>query len=227
MTVARAASERGVFVVSVTNLPSHFERGFAYVRPLRSVRLALGLHPLTAESHAQELELFDRLLPLTSFVGEVGLDFSRHGKRTQEQQVHTLQHVLQKITQSSKMLTLHSRGAEPDVLRMLRDHGVKGAVFHWYTGPKGLLNQALADGHYFSVNPLMTLSKKGQEIISALPRERVLTESDGPYASVGGKPLHPWDVNLVELHLAGVWRISSADVERIVWANFKRLVAAL
>ena len=124
MTVARAASERGVFVVSVTNLPSHFERGFAYVRPLRSVRLAL-THPL-AESHAQELELFDRLLPLTSFVGEVGLDFSRHGKRTQEQQVHTLQHVLQKITQSSKMLTLHSRGAEPDVLRMLRDHGVKG-----------------------------------------------------------------------------------------------------
>ena len=72
----------------------------------------------------------------------------------------------------------------------------------------------------------MTLSKKGQEIISALPRERVLTESMAPMLPWAAS-LSTHGMGLRELHLAGVWRISSADVERIVWANFKRLVAAL
>ena len=45
------AESAGVFVVCVTNLPSAFLAARPHVRKFKRVRLALGLHPLSAELH--------------------------------------------------------------------------------------------------------------------------------------------------------------------------------
>jgi TatD DNase family protein len=76
--VADRAARAGVFTVAVTNLPSAFQTAYLHVAQYRKIRLALGLHPLLAEKHARERELFRGLLPKTS-IGEVGLDFSAQG----------------------------------------------------------------------------------------------------------------------------------------------------
>lgn len=44
--------------------------------------------------------------------------------------------------------------------------------------PVGLAEQALAAGLYFSINPAMLRTEKGRKVIAAVPRDRVLTESD-------------------------------------------------
>jgi Tat protein secretion system quality control protein TatD with DNase activity len=43
---------------------------------------------------------------------------------------------------------------------------------------------AMKRGHFFSINPAMTWSKKGRTIIEQIPRDRALTESDGPFIDV-------------------------------------------
>jgi TatD DNase family protein len=222
--IAAEASRRGVFVVAMTNLPTHFKVGLPYVRHWPRVRLALGLHPLAAEDHEREIPEFERCLSQSSFVGEIGLDFSRHGRATAERQLQSFRVIARLLARVPKFVSLHSRGAEREVLEILTENGVKCAVFHWYSGPVTVLESLLQAGHSLSVNPAMTVSTKGQEIIRRLPRDRVLTESDGPHVKVGRAAARPWDVQLVETYLAGLWGTSIAEVRAQMSANFMMLL---
>lgn len=223
--IAEEAARRDVFVVAVTHLPSHFEMGLGHARRLRSVRLALGLHPLAVESHARELGQFRSLLRHTSFVGEVGLDFSREGKASADNQLESFEFVARSVAEAGpKVLSLHSRGAEAAVLGVLHEYGLTGAIFHWFSGSLTDLNRAVQAGHYFSINPQMTSSAKGRNIVEHVPVERILTETDGPYAKVRGTPAHPWDVALVENYLAAKWERAREDVTAQIWTNFRRII---
>lgn len=225
--VMKTADARHVFLVAVTNLPSHFVAGRPHVRPYKRIRLALGLHPLTASQHSLERALFEQLLPTTSFVGEVGLDFSREGRSTEKEQLETFRFVARLVAASPKFVTLHSRGAERAVLDTLTEFGVPPAVFHWYTGPANVLTEISAAGHYFSVNPSMTASANGRRVIEAVPQDRVLTESDGPYGKVAGNPCRPWEVSAIESFLSSLWSKPVEDVRALVWDNFKRVLAPI
>lgn len=227
LVVARKAEAVGAFVVSVTNLPSHFELGRPHVAKMSRVRLALGLHPLAARQHEAEMERFDALFDTTSFIGEVGLDFSRQGKSTKERQLVTFRHVAQRLADTRKFVTVHSRGAEKEVLALLRDAGAAPVALHWYSGPLGVIDDALADGHLFSVNPAMIRSESGRKIIARIPKDRVLTETDGPYVKVSRKPVTPADVLIVERHLADIWQMSELDVRALVWSNFRASLAGI
>ena len=219
-TVAAQAAGRGVFIVAMTNLPSHFEVGLRHARQLKCVRLSLGLHPLAASDHAREIRAFERCLPSTTFVGEIGLDFSRYGKATAERQVESFRHVIRLVASKAKFISLHSRGAEPAVLEILKEHGICGAVFHWYTGSLRTLDDILQAGHLLSVNPAMISTERGRAVIRRIPRDRLLTETDGPHVLVNETPALPWHVGLVEEFVAREWESSQADVRRQVWANF-------
>lgn len=225
IAIAEEAARRGVFVVAVTHLPSHFEMGLGHACRLPSVRLALGLHPLAVESHARELARFQSLLRHTSFVGEVGLDFSREGKASADNQLESFEFVVRSVAEAgAKVMSLHSRGAEAKVLRVLRDYGLTGAIFHWFSGSPTDIDRIAEAGHYFSINPQMTFSAKGRAIIERIPVDRVLTETDGPYSKVRGAPAQPWDVAIVENHLATTWERSREDVAAQIWTNFRRMI---
>src|SRR5688572_29471195 len=70
-------------VIAVTELPSRYQLLRTQLRREQGVHVALGLHPLTAaRAGSFELGMLIRLLPTTDYVGEIGLDFSSHGKQT-------------------------------------------------------------------------------------------------------------------------------------------------
>lgn len=223
-TVADRAERAGVFTIVVTNLPSAFERSRRTLVQRQGMRLALGLHPLLADQHASERERFRGLLPETSFIGEVGLDFSTGGKPTPDVQIDSFDFVLRALGNRPKFVSVHSRRAEAHVIQLLKLAHRSPAVFHWYSGSIRALEQALADGHYFSVNPAMVRSHKGTRIIAALPRHRVLTETDGPFVKVNGRAAEPADVLLVENALAGMWRVSRDEVTSTILGNFRTII---
>tara|TARA_R110002111_G_scaffold249936_1_gene314035 strand:- start:972 stop:1370 length:399 start_codon:yes stop_codon:yes gene_type:complete len=100
----RELNKQGITVISVTNLPSHFEMGLPYFRTLKKIRLALGMHPLYAEKHFKEFPAFLRLIDATSYIGEVGLDFSREGLSTKDIQVSSFRKILKAIQGKKKYL---------------------------------------------------------------------------------------------------------------------------
>lgn len=209
--VMRAAERVGVVTIAVTELPSAFQRLGVMIGKRQRIRLALGCHPLRAEQvTGTEKALFLQLVNQTDYVGEVGLDGSQHGKGTLSAQRKILDFVLGVPEVKHKILTVHSRGAEQETIERLAAAEVT-AVLHWYTGALKHIPSALDAGMWFSVNPAMVRSKKGREIITAIPKERIVTETDGPFATVSGQPCAPAEIPALVDQLARIWAEDPAE----------------
>ena len=225
--IAKDIEKRGILTIAVTNLPSHFEIGQPYLIGFRQIRQALGLHPLMAEHHKKERPKFKQLLSKSSYIGEIGLDFSKEGRNTKDIQIKSLRFVFQQIQDRPRFVSLHSRGAESKVLELLEEFNIQGAVFHWYSGSLTVLDQAVQSGHYFSINPAMIRSKKGRNIIDRIPLNRILTESDGPHIQLRNQPVKPTDIKSVLEVLGDIWGVSFQEADGQVWSNFMKLLAPI
>lgn len=209
--------KKKVITIGMTNLPSHFQMGISHIKTYKYIRLALGLHPLRAKEHAQEYTKFKQYADQTSYIGEVGLDFSREGYSTKEIQIKSFEFVLDCIKEKNKIVSLHSRRAEKETLEMLLEKNIKNAIFHWYSGSLTILRNIVSVGHFFSINSTMVQSDNGKKIISEIPKERMLTETDFPFIA---------DSSIVSVHhyLSQLWKISALEVEQIIDSNFKRIL---
>lgn len=225
--IAKQADQAGILTIIVTNLPSAFERAQPHIRSFKNMRLALGLHPLAAEHHRAERDQFTKLIDQTSYIGEIGLDFSRAGFATKDLQVESLRFLLKALDGKPKFITLHSRQAEAQVLDILDEANRSQVVFHWFSGPLKALERALDKGHFFSLNPAMIQSPNGKKIIDSLPPDRVLTESDGPFVQIGNRTVLPSDVAVVEEYLAGRWSMKTLEVRAKIRENFLEVIKPL
>ena len=75
-----------IYTIAVTNAPSVFEFSYELAKNKKYIRAALGLHPQLMIERANELQLFNELLPKTRYVGEIGLDFGGLSQREKELQ---------------------------------------------------------------------------------------------------------------------------------------------
>jgi len=224
MEIIKSCEYQKIITIGMTNLPSHFEMGKKHVIDFKYVRLALGLHPLLAEKHSVELVKFKNNIDNTSYIGEVGLDFSQEGIHSKELQIESFEYVLKTIIGKKKLLSIHSRRAEKEVLELLVKYEVDAAIFHWYSGPITILKTIIENGYFFSVNTAMIDSKTGLKIISSIPINRILTETDSPYISINGIASKPEDVRSVVNFLAKLNHRSEQEMAKQVAENFNELI---
>ena len=192
------------------------------------IKTALGLHPQLAHERHNELPLFERLLSEVDYVGEIGLDGSKDFKQYLKIQSQVFGKILSLVEKAGgRIMTVHSRGAVSDVLSMIEQYPNSGPVIlHWFTGSQAQMRKALALGCWFSVGPKMFESKKGRELISELPLDRILLETDGPFAKRrNGIPYEPIDT----LSLAGKLRETRSDLrvdyQSQIMENFRKLIS--
>lgn len=209
--------KNGNITIGMTNLPSHFEIGFIHISNFRHVRLALGLHPLLAKEHLKEYLKFKEYANKTSYIGEVGLDFSREGISTKDIQMKSFEYVLNCIKGQNKIVSLHSRRAEKETLQMLLDNKIENAIFHWYSGSISVLETIVKSGYYFSINSAMIQSENGRKIISKIPKELILTETDSPY-------IENSNIKIVHSYLSNIWNVSEIEVEQKIASTFKKII---
>ena len=221
--IVQEIGKRRILTVGVTNSPSDFVAAYPHVRRCRWVRLALGLHPLLGDNHPAERARFAAQLSRTSYVGEIGLDFSPAGLPTREAQLLSFRHVLNQLRDQRKFASIHSRRAEEHVLDILEELDMWPVVFHWYSGPKSQMDRLLRLGHYCSVNPAMLTASRGRRLLEQIPPDRILTETDGPFARVNGSILHPGEIGDVVGFLAATWSIHPQDVRDRIEQNFRSL----
>lgn len=231
LQVAEECEQRALKTIAVTNLPSDWQITSKKLIEYRHIRVALGLHPQLVAEHGHELKLFLRLLAKVRYVGEVGLDGSKEAAASLPQQKKILEAIIQTCgEQEGKIITLHSRGAVKDVLDILGRWlpGKRNAVIlHWFTGTPKQMLQAVQLGCYFSVNTQMVKSSSGQKLVSQIPQDRILTETDGPFINYGREPAKPWHVMNVVTSLAVIWKMDSQHAAEQVSSNFKAILKAV
>jgi TatD DNase family protein len=159
----------------------------------------------------------DNLTNGAKYIGEVGLDFSREGFSTKEIQIKSFEFVLDCIRTKNKILSLHSRRAEKEMLEMLTEKGIENAIFHWYSGSLNVLRSIVNSGFFFSINSAMIQSDNGKKIISEIPKELILTETDFPY--IGNSSIAD-----IHIYLSNLWSMPIENVEQMIDSNLKRII---
>jgi TatD DNase family protein len=218
----------GQYILSVTTTPSAWKGTSALAADSKRIRTGLGLHPQLAHERHNELALFDTLLLETRYVGEIGLDGTPEFRTHWQTQVAVFEHILSKCSESGgRIMSLHSRRASGAVLDFLeRFPGAGVPVLHWFSGSVRDLDRAIKLGCWFSVGPAMLTGEKGRALAARMPRERVLTESDGPFAHLNGVALMPWDVGRAIQDLGVIWSLRTDEVERNIHGNLETLLQA-
>jgi TatD DNase family protein len=223
--VVAEAEAAGIYTIAVTNAPSVFGHTAALVKDCRYVRAAAGLHPELVHSHGHQVVKVRPLLDETRYVGEIGLDYTTPDQLVQRVQREVLGKILSWCAEyGDKVLTLHSRRAAADTISAVGADYPGSVILHWFSGGTSELERAVSYGMYFSVNPAMVASKKGQSLISRMPADRVLTETDGPFVKQGAGPARPRHVQSAVEGLAALWHTSPEGARETVFANFKRLL---
>lgn len=212
-------------VIAVTNTPSVFRQCVALTRGWSRIHPAVGLHPQLAAQRHGELSLLGDLLAETRFVGEIGLDFVTQDAADRQIQRRVFTTILEQCAPyGDKVLTIHSRRAAAEVVEMIGPSYPGTIILHWFSGSPRVLRAAIRLGHYFSVNPAMLTSQAGRRLISAMPHDRILSETDGPFVTVGGRAARPAQVHDVVAGLATLWDIEPSDVAARLDENYGRII---
>ena len=224
----READAAGVFTLAVTTTPQAWPRNHELAQRTKHVRAALGLHPQLVAERESEIEVWERYLSETRYVGEVGLDAGPRFFKSLDAQKRVFQHVLERCAQAGdKIVSVHSIRAAKTVLDLVERYlpPERGKiVLHWFTGTKSEAKRALELGCYFSINARMLNNERHASMVGVIPLDRMLTETDGPFTLVGDRPSRPADVAVVVEALGGLWGLPEIDVASIVRSNLRTLL---
>ncbi|MBS1902856.1 MAG: TatD family hydrolase [Bacteroidetes bacterium] len=171
--------------IAVTNAPYLYEPNRALFSKFTNVSVALGMHPQLVDQFGGQLDKFASLLSQTGWVGEIGLDGSPQSVGSLPRQREVFDQILAMIAKGrSKILSVHTRGAEREAIQTLHNHLAdtdSRVVLHWYSGPASVAASAIEHGYFFSVNHRMLNSARGKRILEVVPIDRILTETDAPF----------------------------------------------
>ena len=222
--MAHLCNERGLYVLSVTTTPSAWHGTNAFARG--RIRTALGLHPQLAHERKTELRLFNEFLPYTPYVGEVGLDGASEFRSHWRNQIAIFNHVLDSCAcAGGRIMSIHSRYASKAVLDCLASHPYAGIpILHWFSGSLRDLERAISMECWFSVGPAMLRGARGKMLVTRIPHERILTESDGPFAQIDYRSILPWEVDSAVTVLADLWGKNVPEAQQILYDNLQTLV---
>ncbi|MFM0248964.1 Qat anti-phage system TatD family nuclease QatD [Paraburkholderia sediminicola] len=219
-------SRRNLFTLVVSTSPRAWQATSRVFAGYDNVRVALGLHPEIFEKKQSERELLLENVRNTQFIGEVGLDGSRRFVGTLELQERLLDEVLAECAvHGGKFISLHSRGAATRVLDLIESHRDCGVpVLHWFSGTPKELRRAVDLGCWFSVGPAMVQAEKGRRLFAEMPLNRVLPETDGPFAARNGIPWMPWEAISISDAASELFGRSADDVARTFEDNLRRVL---
>ena len=180
----------------------------------------LGIHPTSVnEKFETELDLFFEELPKHSIVGigEIGIDLY-WDKTFLEQQEVVFSKQMSVALERNLPVVIHVRKSFNETynaLRALRAKEFKG-IFHCFSGSKEEAFKAIEMGFHIGIGGVLTFKTSHlDEIVQAIPRERIVIETDDPYLSPvphRGKRNEPGYVTLIAEKLAHDLGMSTGEV---------------
>jgi TatD DNase family protein len=131
---------------------------------------------------------------------------------------------------TDKPLVVHTRSSSEDTLAVLAEEGggaVRG-VFHCFTEDLATAQAAVDLGFHISFSGILTFrnAQAVRDVAAALPRDRVLIETDSPYLApvpYRGKVNQPAYVAHVAQALAALWEVPVEEVAHTTSANTRKL----
>jgi TatD DNase family protein len=232
--VLSAASAAGVGrMVTISTHVARFEVYRAMAEAHENVFCTVGTHPHNA---ALEPDVpVERLVELANHprcvaIGEAGLDY-HYDKSPRDVQQQVFRAHIAAARETGMPLVIHARNADEDMIRILSEEMRRGrfaAVLHCFSSGETLAQVGVELGLYVSFSGILTFrnSEEIRRIAAAVPRERLLVETDAPYLApvpYRGKTNEPAFVAHTAHVLGETIGVTDAEIAQITTANFYRL----
>ncbi|MDH4223476.1 MAG: TatD family hydrolase [candidate division Zixibacteria bacterium] len=216
-----------IFTLSNSMDVSSYERNLELARRCYLVLPIFGIHPWNAPEYVENLEDLTGYIRQSRMLGEVGLDYFFVKDSSQyPAQRKVLEFFLAEAKRQNKSVNLHTKGAEKEILQLLKQYDIKRAIIHWYSGPMDIFKKLLDVGAYFTVGVEVLYSEDIQTITENLPVEKLLTETDNPGGAkwLTGKIGMPSLIKEVVKKLAELKNTTPKGIIETVQANFLRSI---
>ncbi len=129
-------------------------------------------------------------------IGETGLDLHYKFSPPQQQQDSFVRHI-ELAKELNLPVVIHSREAFDETMEILEAHksGLKGLVFHCYSGDVRQAKIILDKGWHISLTGVVTFknAETTREVAKYVPLDRLMIETDAPYLSP--EPMRKQKVN--------------------------------
>lgn len=213
-------------VVCVTTSPRAWKKTSEYFASTQNVYVALGIHPEIMHAKKDEIELMLEYIRYASCIGEIGIDGSPQNRRSMHMQTNVFESILFECKKfGGRVLSIHSRRASKNVLHIIEKVSSDSTpILHWFSGTQSEVQQASELGCWFSVNPQMLAGRKGRSLVSIMPLDRILPETDGPFTTHKGESYMPWEANFVYKSIAEVKDIPIEDCIRQIERNSNHIL---
>ncbi|MEO8529371.1 MAG: TatD family hydrolase [Pseudolysinimonas sp.] len=187
---ASTVGVRGVVQVGTDLETSRWSAEIAAHEP--RVLAAVAIHP----DHAPELDrgglLDDHLAgiaelaarPRVRAIGETGLDFFHTGEDGRDAQVRSFEAHIAIAKEHDLALQIHDRDAHREIVEVLNRVGApERTVFHCFSGDAEFARLVSDAGWYLSFAGVVTFKNAPtlREALEAIPRSRILIETDAPF----------------------------------------------
>jgi len=161
-------------------------------------------------------------------IGETGLDYYYTHLDRDLQQVHLLRY-FELAKQVQLPIIFHCRDAFSDLFRLTDQHysGLP-AVLHCFTGTELEAKNVIDRGWYLSISGIVTFKKSEglREVVSQVPLNRLLIETDTPYLapqSRRGKQNEPAFIIETAAMVASILGKTTEEIGQITSENAERL----
>ncbi|HUV52119.1 MAG TPA: TatD family hydrolase [Dehalococcoidia bacterium] len=182
---------------------------------------ALGLHPWSlgntdAKKMSLTLQQIEDNIKKIVAIGEVGLDYDKRvvASADKERQKEAFKLVLELARRYNKALSVHSRYSWKDSFDLVKEYGIKKAVFHWYTGFSSVLREIIAEGYFISATPATEYHDEHRRAVKETPLESLMLETDCPvtYGRENKYMAYPADVGRTLKAVAQIKTVSEKDI---------------
>lgn len=171
--------------------PKDFQKSLEIVSKYPGfVFLTAGFHPeYIKEFSEKEIEDYFSLIRQNKSrivgIGECGLDY--HWIKEEDWREKQKELFIRHINLAKELelpLVIHSRDAEEECLDILEKQKVGRVLMHFFSD-KDLVERAVKDGYFISINTLVLQSKSIRKIMKKTPLEQLMTETDAPWLGFG------------------------------------------
>jgi TatD DNase family protein len=220
-------TQNGILTISNSMDLASYKRNLEISEMCSLVLPTFGVHPWNAAEYADRLDDLAETVEQSPMLGEIGLDhYFVQDISTFSAQRRVLEFFLDAAREQEKIISLHTKGAESEVLEFLKKYDIPRVIVHWYSGPLDILREMVDRGVYLTIGIEVLTSEHIQTIAQEIPSRQLLTETDNPGGPKGflGKPGTPVLVKDVVRGVAAARTTTTESIIQTVQANMLELI---
>jgi len=199
--------------------------GLEIIKRYDNIYMTIGYHPDEVdnlkEEDIQELENIIENNNKIIGIGEIGLDYYHNDDNKDIQKKYFIKQINLAIKLNLPII-VHTRDAIQDTYDILKEYDVKG-ILHCYSGSLEMAKLFIDKNFYLGIGGVLTFKNSHlKEVISEIPLENLVLETDSPYLSpepYRGKKNSSKNIKIIAEKLSKIKNVSLEEITNITTNN--------